>query len=111
MNKLWELLKMRFKSLFIAPVLDYESANSIAKFGIILDDKAKVKKAISHINSLINFKAESRDKSLIIEITDSQHDYRSILSELKQYYLNLRFIVEEVELMKEQYLFISWKDK
>ena len=100
-----------FIGIFTEPVLDYEAANSIAKFGIILDDKAKFKKAITHINSLINFKAESRDKSLIIEITDSQHDYRSILSELKQYYLDLRFIVEEVELMKEQYLFISWKDK
>ena len=44
MKKLWELLKMGFKSLFIAPVLDYESANSIAKFGIILDDKAKFKR-------------------------------------------------------------------
>lgn len=111
MKKLWELLKMGFKNLFIAPVLDYESANSIAKFGIILDDKAKFKKAATHINSLINFKAESKDKSLIIEITDSQHDYRSILPELKQYYLDLRFIVEEVEIMNEQYLFISWKDK
>ena len=100
-----------FIGIFTEPVLDYEAANSIAKFGIILDDKAKFKKAITHINSLINFKAESKDKSLIIEITDSQHDYRSILSELKQYYLDLRFIVEEVEIMHEQYLFISWKDK
>ena len=100
-----------FIGIFTEPVLDYEAANSIAKFGIILDDKAKFKKAITHINSLINFKAESKDKSLVIEITDSQHDYRSILSELKQYYLDLRFIVEEVEIMHEQYLFISWKDK
>ena len=92
-------------------MLDYESANSIAKFGVILDNKAKFKKATKHINSLINFKAESKDKSLIIEITDSQHDYRSILPELKQYYLDLRFIVEEVEIKNEQYLFISWKDK
>ena len=100
-----------FIGIFTEPVLNYEAANSIAKFGIILDDKAKFKKAITHINSLINFKAESKDKSLIIEITDSQHDYRSILPELKQYYLDLRFIVEEVEIKNEQYLFISWKDK
>ena len=93
------------------PVLDYEPANSIAKFGIILDDKSKLKNAIQHINSLIRFKSESKDKSLILEITDSQHDYRSILLELKQNYLNLRFIVEEVEIMGEKYLFISWKDK
>ena len=100
-----------FIGIFTEPVLNYEAANSIAKFGIILDDKAKFKKAITHINSLINFKAESKDKSLIIEITDSQHDYRSILPELKQNYLNLGFIVEEVEIMGEKYLFISWKDK
>ena len=100
-----------FIGIFTEPVLDYEAANSIAKFGIILDDKSKLKNAIQHINSLIRFKSESKDKSLILEITDSQHDYRSILSELKQYYLNLRFIIEEVEIMHEQYLFISWKDK
>lgn len=62
-----------------------------------------------HINSLINFKAESKDKSLIIEITDSQHDYRSILPLLKQYYSDLRFIVEG-KIMCEQYLFISWNE-
>ena len=100
-----------FINIFSERVLDYESANSIAKFGIILDDKSKLKNAIQHINSLIRFKSESKDKSLILEITDSQHDYRSILSELKQNYLNLRFIVEEVEIMGEKYLFISWKDK
>ena len=78
---------------------------------MILDDKTKLKNAIHHINSLIRFKSESRDKSLILEITDSQHDYRSILSELIQNYLNLGFIVEEIEIMGEKYLFISWKDK
>lgn len=100
-----------FINIFSERVLDYESANSIAKFGIILDEKSKLKNAIQHINSLIRFKSESKDKSLILEITDSQHDYRSILPELKQNYLNLRFIVEEVEIMGEKYLFISWKDK
>ena len=100
-----------FIGIFTEPVLDYEAANSIAKFGIILDDKSKLKNAIQHINSLIRFKCEAKDKSLILEITDSQHDYRSILSELKQNYLNLGFIVEEVEIMGEKYLFISWKDK
>ena len=100
-----------FIGIFTEPVLNYETANSIAKFGIILDDKTKLKNAIHHINSLIRFKSESRDKSLILEIADSQHDYRSILSELTQNYLNLGFIVEEIEIMGEKYLFISWKDK
>ena len=61
-----------FIGIFTEPVLDYEAANSIAKFGIILDDKSKLKNAIQHINSLIRFKSESRDKSLILEITDYQ---------------------------------------
>ena len=100
-----------FIGTFTEPVLDYEAANSIAKFGIILNDEYKLKNAIQYINSLIRFKSESKDKSLILEIIDSQHDYRSILSELKQNYLNLRFIVEEIEIMGEKYLFISWKDK
>ena len=113
-KKIMKILKNIYKwfiGIFTEPVLNYEAANSIAKFGIILDDKSKLKNAIQHINSLIRFKSESKDKSLILEITDSQHDYRSILSELKQNYLNLKFIVEEVEIMGEKYLFISWKDK
>lgn len=36
------IIKNGLKAFLFAPVLDYESANSIAKFGVILDDKSQI---------------------------------------------------------------------
>ena len=43
-----------FIGIFTEPVLNYEAANSIAKFGIILDDKSKLKNAIQSSNEKFN---------------------------------------------------------
>ena len=107
MNKLKTLLN----SWFSEPVLNAKSAYSISKYGKIISDDERYKEALKNIHSMIKFKAESGDMSLILELVNNNHDYITDKDKIIEYFSQLNFFVKEVDICDNQYLFISWKQE
>ena len=105
MNKLKTLLN----SWFSEPVLNAKSAYSISKYGKIISDDERYKEALKNIHSMIKFKAESGDMSLILELINNNHDYITDKDKIIEYFTGLSFFLKEVDILDNSYLFISWK--
>ena len=107
MNKIKELLIKWFGE----PVLNANSAYSISKYGKLISDEELYKEALKNIHSMIKFKAETGDMSLILELANNNHDYITDKDRIIEYFSQLNFFVKEVDICDNQYLFISWKQE
>ena len=107
MNKIKELLIKWFSE----PLLNAKSAYSISKYGKLISDEELYKEALKNIHSMIKFKAETGDMSLILELANNNHDYITDKGRIIEYFSQLNFFVKEVDICDNQYLFISWKQE
>lgn len=107
MNKIKELLIKWFSE----PVLNANSAYSISKYGNLISDEELYKEALKNIHSMIKFKAETGDMSLILELVNNNHNYITNKDKIIEYFSQLNFFVKEVDIYDNQYLFISWKQE
>lgn len=109
MNKLKTLFNSLLKTWFSEPVLNAKSAYSISKYGKIISDEERYKEALKNIHSMIKFKAESGDMSLILELINNNHDYITDKDKIIEHFTGLSFFLKEVDILDNSYLFISWK--
>ena len=92
-----------------SPDLDADTAYSLSQYGKYQTPTQQINEAVKSIKDLIAMKVASGDTSLIFELVNHQHDYTPFKLHIIGDFRNRNFFVKEVDIMNNNYLFISWK--